>query len=92
MGRTDERSQAEWAALLLMHPLNMALISQRADAAGKHRSSGIDVLMHPLLSITPRGAGLVCGRVSGCHRPPDTITSMCQNSKGSIDSSAGGNR
>lgn len=68
-GRTDEKSRAERAAALLMHPLNAVLIGEMAEAAGKHRPSCIDVLTGPLLSVTPRGAGTVRGRVSGCHRP-----------------------
>lgn len=51
-----------------MHPLDAVLIGEMAEAAGKRRSSCIDVLMDPLLSITPRGAGMVRGRVSGCHQ------------------------
>lgn len=50
-----------------MHPLNAVLIGEMAEAAGKRRPSCIDVLMGPLLSITPRGAVMV--RVSGCHQP-----------------------
>lgn len=52
-----------------MHLLNAVLIGEMAEAAGKRGPSCIDVLMGPLLSITPRGAGMVRGRVSGCHRP-----------------------
>lgn len=65
----DEKSPAERASPLFMHPLNVVLIGEMAEAAGKRRSSHIDVLMGPLLSITPRGAGTVRGRVSGLHQP-----------------------
>lgn len=72
-----------------MPPLNAELIGEMAEAAGKCRTSCIDVLMGPLLSITPRGAVMVSGWVPGCHWPGTPLVSLCQNLKGSIDRPAG---
>lgn len=72
-----------------MRPLNAALIGEMAEAAGKRRSSCIDVLMGLLfVHYTQR-----CwdGAWAFVWLPPgrETISLLCQNSKGSIDSPAG---
>lgn len=75
---------------LLMPSLNAVLIGERAEAAGKHGSSCIDVFIDEpsFVHYTQR-----CwdGAWACVWLPPvrETISSVCRNSKGSIDSPAG---
>lgn len=60
-GRTDEKSQAEPAALVLMHPLHVVLIGEMAEAAGKRRSSRIDILTGFFCPLHPEVLGWCVG-------------------------------
>lgn len=53
-----------------MHPLNAALIGEMAEAAGKCRSSSIDVLMGPFFCpLHPEVVGWRGGVRLVCHQP-----------------------